>query len=175
MKHLLLGLICLSSSFAMANSDCSKAKVVCDRVVEADAKFFRSNGGWTKESDMVDAKLCIYDVQLFGAMNPSKKELQNRDKAVTVKLVAKYKDGGSTENRYVLAAYNDYLTSKSTSDLVVIGKSWQSLASDDTVNVQIDNSKNEIKYFMGLNSSLGIRGKKYEAYQKLTFANCTVY
>lgn len=185
MRNLLISLVLLSTGAAFASESCIhkfgpktyRPKVVCDTVTAASLNTFRSIG-WVQEDKLLSAKLCIYDEQFFGDMNPDRRTLENRDKAVTVKLISEYADrrgNASYEDINVLAAYNDYLRNGRTSKLVIMGKSWQSFDVDDKLEVNINNETGEVLYFQGLNSYLTFTGFKYKAHIKLKFSNCVYY
>jgi hypothetical protein len=186
MKKLILSLMLFSSFAAFANSDSCihkfgpntyRPKLVCDAVVGASMNVYRPIG-WVQEDRLISAKLCIYDEQFFGVMNSDKKTLKNRDKAVTVKLITELGMGNRSqtyEDINLLGAYDDYLSNGGKSNLVLIGNSWQNLDSDDTIEINIDNRKNEVTYFMGLNSYLSFSGFKYKAHMKMKFKDCVYY
>lgn len=185
MKSFLISLVLLSTGAAFGSTSCIhkfgpktyRPKVVCDTVAAASVNIFRPIG-WIQEDKLVSAKLCIYDEQFFGVMNPDRRTLENRDKAVTVKLISEYADRHGNENYEdinVLAAYHDYLRNGSDSNLVIVGRGWQHFDADDKMEVNINNKTGEVLYFKGLNSYLTLAGFKYKAHIKMKFTNCVYY
>lgn len=148
--------------YQLADSKILKAKVICDLPVEAKIKAFYSEG-WVSQSDLSDAKLCIYDKQLFG--NTSKPGLKDGGKAVTVRLLTKYNN--YYDESTIVEADSDYL--ERNSKLKLIGKLYQGLKTTDYLTVSYNPYEEIASYKFLYGKGLLTRAK---AYVKVDFANC---
>lgn len=151
-------------------------KIECNQVVKAKINT-QKDIGRVNENHLIDAKVCFYEEQVWGGGNPTARDMSNRDRIITVRLLTSYDNGYYAENYdqlNLLAVYNNYLT-RPTSKLVAAAKEWQNMESDDTIKVRLDNRNREVEYFVGYNSYLTYSGFRYKNSVKLNFTNCTYY
>lgn len=151
-------------------------KIECTQVVKARINI-QKDIGRVNQDHLTDAKICFYDQQVWGGGNPSAREMSNRDKIITVRLLTSYDNGYYSENYdrlNLLAVYNNYLT-RPSSQLVAAAKEWQNMESDDTLKVKLDNRNGEVDYFIGFNSYLTLAGLRYKDSVSLSFTNCRYY
>ena len=144
-------------------------KVICQGVSGADINAFYSSNGWVNESSLQDAKLCIYDQQVYGSMNLTPDQMNGRDQVLTVKLLTAI-DGNLYSDINHLGA--DSSTFENGSQMELVDAMGQGLSEYDSLDISYDAHRGAASYKLKVGN--GLFNLSSKAHVKLEFANCEV-
>lgn len=182
MKKTILALSALLSLSAMATNLTKDAscdlnlatgvippKVICQGVSGADIHAFYSSNGWVDQSNLSEAKLCIYDRQVYGYMHLTPKQKKGRDQVLTVKLLTSI-DGILYSSINHLGADSSIFEDGSKMELV--DAMGQGLSDYDSLDINYDAQRGTAFYKLKLGN--GLFNLSSKAHIKIEFANCEV-
>lgn len=182
MKKTLLTLSALLSLSAMAaemtaDNSCNLTlgatviapKIICQNVAAADMKSFYSSNGWVTESNLNDAKLCIYDAQAFGSMNLTSDQMKGRDQVLTVKLIT---DIDGTLYQQINNLGSDTTAFEVGSNMELVDEMGQGLSYRDSLDLSYDAKRGTATYDFRVGK--GLFNLSSKAHVQLEFSNCEV-